>query len=79
MTESGVQMTDPVEGEMLQTALSWGPGVTAESTQLRIAALAKCKGFLPRTWPVKLDQQEIERSQEYVLCMRENGIPSHRR
>jgi hypothetical protein len=75
MTENGVPTKDPVHGEMLQTGLSWGPGVSEASIEAQRAAWNKCKAFLPATWPVKLDQQEIERSREYVLCMRENGIP----
>jgi hypothetical protein len=75
MTDNGVPTTDPVEGEMLQTGLIWGRGVTLAEMDLRMAAVDKCKHLLPRTWPVKLDPQEIERSHGYVLCMRENGIP----
>ena len=75
MGDNGVAVKDPVHGEMLQTGLGFGPGVTAASHETQRAAWNKCKEFLPRTWPVKLDQQEIERSRQYVLCMRENGIP----
>ncbi|GIH06964.1 hypothetical protein Rhe02_50310 [Rhizocola hellebori] len=75
MTDNGVPTNDPVLGEMLPTGLSWGPGVTAAAIEAQRAAWGKCKALLPQTWPVKLDQREIERSRNYVLCMRENGIP----
>ncbi len=75
MTENGSAMKDPVEGVMLDTGLLWGRDVTVEAMQRHRAAWNTCKAFLPRTWPVKLDQAELDRSRDYVLCMRDNGIP----
>jgi hypothetical protein len=75
LTDNGVPTKDPVVGEMLPIGPSWGPGMTEADIAAQQAAWNKCKEFLPKTWPVKLDQKEIDRSREYVLCMRENGIP----
>jgi hypothetical protein len=75
MTDNGVPTKDPVVGEMLMTGMVWGPGVTQSDIDAQRAAWNKCKEFLPRTWPVKVDAKEIERSRAFVVCMRENGIP----
>lgn len=75
MTDNGFPIKDPVEGVMLEVGLMWGAGETIETIERRRAAWEICKQLLPRTWPVKLDQAEIDRSRDYVLCMRENGIP----
>jgi hypothetical protein len=68
MTENGVKMPDPVEGKPLPL------GNSGDSWQsLSTPAFDECKRFLPATWPVKVDPNEIARHRAWGECMREHG------
>jgi hypothetical protein len=78
MTQNGAVTADPVEGEPLVTynrltRAEAESGATAYQT--RYAAHQKCKQFLPTTWPIRWDPQEVVRARSYLECMRRNGIP----
>jgi len=83
----GKPIPDPVEGKPLQTfaAVPW-KGAVAEGGALVSTGSESgwlvtvpeifdlCKGFLPTTWPVKMDAAEIARSRAFDECMRRHGI-----
>ncbi|WP_238011628.1 hypothetical protein KZZ52_14600 [Dactylosporangium sp. AC04546] len=74
LTENGAETSDPIEGEPLVTAHVIKPGASVETMLARMAAHDKCKQFLPATWPIRIDQAEVERSRPYFDCMRSHGI-----
>jgi hypothetical protein len=74
MTENGEKMPDPVEGDQLSGYFAVR-GEPVDKYYARHAAYEKCKQFLPATWPVKLDSQEVARTRGYVQCVRKHGIP----
>jgi hypothetical protein len=72
MTALGDKVPDPVEGKPLQITakpLGEGDGWQAESPNY-----AKCKHYLPATWPVKVDPQDLALAKMFAECMRKNGI-----
>lgn len=75
MTSHGTKMADPVEGKALilgnVTKFSKGTVIDMNSTT---GPFAECKKFLPTTWPVKLDAQDIVRSRAYDECLRKHGM-----
>jgi hypothetical protein len=69
MTQNGATMPDPVEGEPIPMGAAgngWQPVATA--------AFEKCRGFLPDTWPIKVDPKDIGRDRRYNECMTQHGI-----
>ena len=68
MTDNGEKIPDPVEGKPLQLGAS-GKGWTTTS-----AAFATCRHFLPTTWPVKADPNEIARHRPWGDCMHKHGV-----
>jgi hypothetical protein len=68
MTEHGEKIPDPVEGKPLPLGAA-GSGWATMS-----AAFETCRHFLPATWPVKADPNEIARHRPWGECMRKHGV-----
>jgi hypothetical protein len=83
MTENGAETADPVEGKPIFTgSVRTSSGLVAldrsEPSAVREAkfrAFPKCEHFLPNSWPIKVDPQEIARSRPYNECLKKHGFP----
>jgi hypothetical protein len=74
MTGNGVPTPDPVVGEALVTVNTVHRGDTLAMLTAKRDAFAKCKHFLPATWPLRVDPKEEARTGKFVACVREHGV-----
>jgi hypothetical protein len=68
MTEHGETVPDPVEGKPLPL------GGSTKGWATMSAAFEACRHFLPATWPVKADPDDIARNRPWGECMRQHGV-----
>jgi len=74
MTANGVVTPDPVAGQALVTVNIVHAGDSPAAYDARRAAFAKCRQFLPTTWPLKVDPDETVRTRQFVACARKHGV-----
>lgn len=69
MNALGETIPDPVAGKPIQTtSKKMGDWYVPSSN------FAKCKQFLPATWPVKMDPRELAKEKAFDECLEKRGI-----
>jgi len=79
MNALGDHIPDPVEGQPLQLMSMPDPSQIGPkkdwSAVVPSGNFAKCKQYLPDTWPVKMDPKELAKEAKFDDCMAQHGIP----
>jgi hypothetical protein len=69
MNALGETIPDPVEGRPIQTTSKKMGDWYVPSNNF-----AKCKQFLPPTWPVKMDPKDLAKEKAFDECLEKRGI-----
>jgi len=74
MTAAGAPTPDPVVGKPLVTVNTVRLGESEASIEAKQAGFAKCRRYLPATWPLKEDPADTARESAFVACVRKHGL-----